>query len=262
MRCKNCETTLLENQQYCFECGAKVIKNRITFKNIANEINDQFFNLDNKVLKTFRDLFTKPEYVIVNYIEGTRKRHVNVIQYFALSLTLVGIQVFLMNTFFKEAVHESMGFMEGINDMPNSDKNPFAPMDFDQINNYQSVIYVFSVPISALSTWLAYYIVGDRRYNFTEHIVINLYYSAQIIIISSLLYIVFLFMGVDYLWISTIVSILTFVYLFFILHKIFKTAIAESIGRFILIMVFYAALFVVIFLIMLVFGVIYALNSM
>lgn len=246
MNCKNCNTSLGNTQKFCFECGAKVITKRLTFKSICAEISDKFFNLDNKLLKTFLHLFTKPEEVIVEFINGTRKKHVNVIQYFAVSLTLVGIQVFLMNTFFKEALDMDALLGDSLSRANYGKDNPFSAENFkfDDLNNYQSVIYVLSVPISAFSTWAAYFIIGDRRYNFTEHIVINLYYSAQIIFVSSITSILFLCLGLNYLLISSLVSVVTFVYLLYILHRVFKTKLLESITRFVLIILIYALLFI------------------
>ena len=81
MHCKNCNTALTKTQNYCFECGAKVIRNRLTIKNLLAHFSEQFLNYDNNFLKTFLHLFTKPEVVIGGYIDGTRKKHVNVIPY-------------------------------------------------------------------------------------------------------------------------------------------------------------------------------------
>jgi hypothetical protein len=100
MNCKNYNKVLVDSQKYCDECGAKIIQNRLTPKVIAAQINEQFLSIDNKLLKTFIDLFKRPEVVINGYINGTRKRYIDVLQYFAVSLTLAGIQVFLMTTFF------------------------------------------------------------------------------------------------------------------------------------------------------------------
>ncbi len=263
MHCKNCDIQLQSHQNYCSECGAKVIRNRLNFKNIWSEINLYFFNLDNKLFRTLLHLFTKPENVIVSYITGTRKKYVDVIQYFAISLTLVGIQVFLMNAFFKEAINLDSLFGDNLKNLSNQDDNPFAPqnMDYGAINNYQSVIYVLSVPVSAFSTWIAYYIIGDKRYNFTEHIVINLYYSAQIIIVSAILSILFLVCGGDYLTVSMLVSVFTFAYLFYILHRVFKTTLLESIARFLLIGLVYAVIFAILFIIGVILATIIAIKN-
>ena len=82
MECKNCSNQLSTNSDFCNSCGAKVIRNRLTLKNIFEHIIETFFNYDNKLLRTFIDLFKKPEKVIDGYINGVRKRYVNPISYF------------------------------------------------------------------------------------------------------------------------------------------------------------------------------------
>lgn len=163
-----------------------------------------------------------------------------------------------MNTFFKEAINLDDLYGDSFKDLANQENNPFSPknMDYNLVNNYQSVIYILSVPISALSTWIAYYVIGDRRYNFTEHIVLNLYYSAQIIIVSSILNIAFLAIGANYLTISTFVTLLTFIYLFFVLHRVYKTSLLDSFARFLLVGLIYAVFFVIIIFIAAIVGLI------
>ncbi|WP_033956710.1 DUF3667 domain-containing protein [Psychroserpens jangbogonensis] len=259
MECKNCNTSLSKLINYCPLCGAKIVKKRLTFKNLSVDITEQFLNIDNKFLKTFLHLFTKPELVINGFIDGTRKKYINVIQYFAVALTLVGIQVFLMNTFFQEALQLDNEFLKGLEGSSNSKNNPFASFDFEEYNNYQSIVYILSVPIATIATWIAYYVIGLRRLNFTEHLVLNLYYSAQIIIVTAVLSILFLCFGFDYLMISGFISVLTFGYLFFVLKRVFNTPFGETVLHFLLIMVAYFILFMIIMLIAVAIGIIYVL---
>lgn len=251
MKCKNCNKVLDDTQKYCDECGAKVIQNRLTTKIIANQINEQFISLDNKFLKTFIDLFKKPETVIVDYINGTRKKYIDVLQYFAVSLTLAGIQVFLMTTFFKDAIGFNDGFTDGIKNLPGQENNPFNGIEYDMFTKYQGIIYILTVPLSALGSWLAYYITGDKRYNYTEHLVLNLYYSAQIIIITAFFSILFLLIGLDYLIVSTILTLPTFLYLFYVLKQVFKENFWNTTAKFFLTMIIYmtSVLILMIFLI-------------
>ena len=81
MECKNCELSIQTHHNYCPSCGAKVIRNRLTIKALFAHFSEQFLNYDNKFLKTFRQLTTKPETVTDCYIHGTRKRYVNVISF-------------------------------------------------------------------------------------------------------------------------------------------------------------------------------------
>jgi hypothetical protein len=252
MDCKNCHTNLRHNQKYCDECGAKILQNRLTLKVITNQINEEFLSLDNRLLSTFITLFTKPEDVIVGYINGTRKKYVDVLQYFAFALSLAGIQVFLMSTFFKEALDVNM--YEGLENMPGQENNPFKDMDFGFFTNYQGLFYIIGVPISAFSTWFVYYLLNERRYNFTEHIVINLYYSAQVIIITAFFSILFLLFGLNYLIVSTILTLPYFIYWYFVLKRVFKERHVDTIAKFLLVIATYIVGYLILGLLMAIFA--------
>lgn len=240
-RCKNCDTELREDQHYCDECGAKVIKNRLTPRVIAHQINEEFLSLDNRLLRTFLTLFTNPEDVIVGYIDGTRKKYIDVIQYFAISLTLAGLQVFLMSVFFTDLME--MNLYQGLDSLPGQENNPFKDLTFDGFNNYQGIIYILGVPLSAFSTWVVFLIFNDRRFNFTEHLVLNLYYSAQIIIITAILSIAFLILGLNYLIVSTLIIIPLFWYLYFVLKRVFRDEFWERVAKFLLVLIIYIVLY-------------------
>ena len=246
MNCKNCNNKLRDTQKFCDECGAKIILNRLKPKVLAQQVNEQFISIDNKFLRTFIDLFRKPETVIIGYINGTRKKYIDVLQYFAISLTLAGVQVFLMTTFFKEALEIDPSYMNSLETLPGQKDNPMLLNYTDGITKFQGLIYILTVPFSALGSWSAYYLLGERTYNFTEHFVLNLYYSAQVIIITAVLSISFLLLGLDYLIISTLVALPTFIYLFYVLKRVFKDMFWATFAKFILVMFMYLASFLVI----------------
>jgi hypothetical protein len=104
MNCKNCHTELISDSDFCNRCGSKVIRNRLTFKNLFEHFSDTFFNYDNKLLRTFIDLFIRPEVVIGGYIDGIRKRYVNPISYFGLAITFSGLYLLILNKFYPEAL--------------------------------------------------------------------------------------------------------------------------------------------------------------
>ena len=70
MVCKNCNDALLQQHYYCSACGGKVIRNRLTMKNLFADFSQQFLNYDNTLLKTFIALFKKPEDVIGGALAG------------------------------------------------------------------------------------------------------------------------------------------------------------------------------------------------
>ncbi|WP_299099360.1 DUF3667 domain-containing protein [uncultured Winogradskyella sp.] len=234
MNCKNCNNTLRESQKFCDECGAKIIQNRLKPKVLVAQVNEQFLCVDNKFLRTFIHLFTKPEMVIVSYIDGTRKKYIDVLQYFAIALTLAGIQLFIMSTFFKESLDFQSGFVDGLNSSSSQKDNPFKNINTDFFSKSQSILYILFVPFYAFGTWFTYYILNERVYNYTEHIVINLYYNAQIIILTAVFGTLFAIIGVEYYIVSLALFIPTLLYLFYILKRVFKDTFWAAFLRFII----------------------------
>ena len=169
MNCKNCNTSLIEGNDFCGFCGAKVIRNRLTIKNLLAHFSEQFLNYDNKFLKTFLHLFTKPEVVIGGYIGGTRKKHVNVISYFAIALTLSGLQLFILNKFYPEVMDLSSIASKGTEE--------FQKKNLDFMMEYQSLVMMLYVPLYAILSKIVFY--NFKKYNYTEHLVIFMYILAQ-----------------------------------------------------------------------------------
>ena len=235
MNCKNCNNNLRDSQKFCDECGAKIIQNRLKPKVLVAQVNEQFLCVDNKFLRTFIHLFTKPEMVIVSYIDGTRKKYIDVLQYFAIALTLAGIQLFIMSTFFKESLDFQSGFVDGLNSSTSQKDNPFKKLDFNYFSKYQGIIYILTVPFYALGSWFTYYLLRERVYNFTEHLVINLYYYAQVIIITAVFGILFAVFGIYYVVVSSLLFIPTFIYLFFVLKRVFKDSFWATFLRFLIV---------------------------
>ena len=257
MKCRNCNSPLDSTVNYCSVCGAKVIKRRLSLKNIWNDINAQFFNLDNKLFKTFGHLFVKPELVINGFISGTRKRYIGVIQYFAIALTLVGLQVFLMNLFFADNINADSSFFDGLNKARINEDNPFKHITANEFNKYLSVFYTLSIPISAIATWAGYTSAGNRLFNFTEHIVLNLYYSAETIIISAVVTIILLCFGLDYMLLSLLTGGFTLFYFLYVLKRVFDTTWLQTCAYFLLTMIAFGVIFIIMLLVLFILGFVY-----
>ena len=81
---------------------------------------------------------------------------------------------------------------------------------------------MLGIPFSALSTWLASKVARLHQFNFTEHVVINIYYNAQVTIFSALIYTTTLALGLNYFTVSYIITALYVVYFFYILKRVFQ----------------------------------------
>ena len=178
MNCKNCHTKLEENDDYCKNCGGKVIRNRLTIKNLFEHVSSTFLNLDNTFLLTFLNLFKKPEDVIGGFINGTRKRYINPINYLALAITIGGIYMIILNKYFPNQLIEmsSAGIKE---------QEVFAAKFMSGVKDYYSLFMVLLIPFYALISRLVF--INKKEFNYTEHLVMVMYIVAQFSLISSFL---------------------------------------------------------------------------
>ncbi|WP_431122812.1 DUF3667 domain-containing protein [Flagellimonas flava] len=177
MVCKNCNQALVPEDRYCRNCGAKVIQNRLTLKNVWHDLGQQVFNLDNTFLRTFRELFTKPEVVVATYIAGTRKRYMNPISYFAIAITLSGLMFFVLRDIYDLNLTES------------SFNNETAPQ-LNYVFDFQALLAYLSMPLYALMTWMLF--SATKKFNYTEHLVANAYIIGQTSYVQVFTYIFFL----------------------------------------------------------------------
>ena len=180
MDCKNCKNTLSPEADYCSNCGGKVIRNRLTLKNLFHHVNETFFNFDNKLLRTFIGLFKNPEDVIVGYIDGTRKKYVDVIAYFALAISLSGLQLFVLSK-----LDIDMSGAWDTNTEVGKQQQAFTEAIYKYTSEYQSLVMMLYIPFYALLAKLVFR--KYKRFNYTELLVVFLYTQAHISIASVLL---------------------------------------------------------------------------
>ncbi|MEZ4802245.1 MAG: DUF3667 domain-containing protein [Gelidibacter sp.] len=189
MECKNCKTYLTEESDYCNSCGGKVIRNRLTLRNLFEHFTETFFNYDNKFFQTFLYLFKNPENVIEGYINGIRKKYADVISYFTLAITISGLQLFILNKFFPDAMDMSVWSTKGAEEI--------QKQQMSSVQEYQSIIMMFYAPLYALIAKIVFYNI--KKFNYTELLVIFLYIQAQISIASGILALILLpFFGISF----------------------------------------------------------------
>ncbi|NQY07055.1 MAG: DUF3667 domain-containing protein [Flavobacteriaceae bacterium] len=85
---------------FCF--GARYLTNRLTINGLFKEFATGYFNPNNLLVKTFRDLTLSPEAVSDSFINRTRKPHTNSVSFFTLSVSLSGLYVFISIKIFSE----------------------------------------------------------------------------------------------------------------------------------------------------------------
>lgn len=248
MNCKNCKTVLSLESDYCNSCGGKVIRNRLTFKNLFEHITETFFNYDNKLLRTFLVLFKNPENVIGSYINGTRKKYVNVISYFALAITISGFYLLILKKFFPEVMDYSILSFEGQED--------FQKKNVSFVQEYMSLFMMLYVPIYALIARVSF--IGVNKFNYTELLVVFLYIQAQMSIVTAIASVILSFFGVTQGVMSIVFTPLMVLYTAICLKRLYNINTQNIILRTLL---FFAVLMVVFIIASVVMGIFMFLNG-
>lgn len=220
MECKNCYSALSEENDFCQKCGAKVIRNRLTVKNLLEYFSETYFNYDNKFFRTSINLITKPEDVIGSFINGVRKKYIDPVSYIAISFSLSGIYLF----FFKDNLREQMD-MTMANTYQGQEKLNEAIFNF--VFDYNSILYLVIIPVLALISWILFY---KKKYNYTEHVVIYLYSMSLTSIFSIFITIALVFFAPkNYALLSSSTYILMLFYHMFILKRLFELSVKQLI---------------------------------
>jgi Protein of unknown function (DUF3667) len=222
MLCKNCHLELTSENDYCSQCGAKVIRNRLTLRNLWVEFSEKVFNIENTFFKTFFTLFKNPSDVIGGYIDGRRKRYIDVFSYYALAITLAGIQLFVVRKFFPETMDLKV-FMAGASPSPPPDTN------VDWIYDYYSILALLNLPLYALFGKVVF--VRFKKFNYTEHLVIFTYIIAQYSITNFSILITSAAFGVNFYLMGNILNVFLVLYTAYVYKRLYPLTTKQIILR-------------------------------
>ncbi len=179
MHCKNCGHPIEVSENYCSNCGAKIIQKRLTVNYLSSEFFESFWSIEsNKPVLTFLDLFRKPLDVIGGYIDGLRKRYINPYGYFTIALTLTGLYTFINLNYFPEYL-ENSGFKANIEDQDIS-----RELTTKLLENINLITFIL-IPVITLISRLVF--LKNRKYNLAEHLITHLYAYSHVNIITAFL---------------------------------------------------------------------------
>jgi len=222
MECKNCNAPLNDKAGYCSYCGARVLDDKITLRFLFNEILDKVLSVDNKLIKTFLHLFTKPHKVIEDYVRGVRKRYFNPFNYILISITLAGISTLITRDFTMDLVTSANSQMMN----PEALESNRKMMDF--IFDYQSIITILSIPFYAFVSWVVF--LNKRKFNYLEHNIVYIYTSGHLSIMNFLMVgVCFLFNLNLYMEVSLVAASLLLIYNSYVLIRLFKLSFFQFI---------------------------------
>ncbi len=240
MQCKNCEQPLTETNCYCGDCGAKVIGHRLTLRYLASEVYQGFFSIDsNKPLRTFVDLFRKPEAVIDGYIQGVRKRYINAFGYFTIAVTISSLFFFVFLQFFPEYLSLSAYQQPDMTAEQIALQQKWNRLIFEN----QTIVLFLSIPLFALISKLIF--LRNKKYNYTEHLVINLYAYSQISIFMVLLYFSTIWVEPIFYGAMLIAMPVQVIYYSYVLKRLYGLTLSKTLLKVLLFLMILSVVFII-----------------
>ncbi|MFT4565365.1 MAG: hypothetical protein ACI9FN_000318 [Saprospiraceae bacterium] len=85
--CLNCKADLQLDDHYCRSCGQKIHESKLTFWSLISEFFAGIFNLENGFYSSMSRIFF-PSYLSREFIQGRRKRYLNPIRFFVVTLLI------------------------------------------------------------------------------------------------------------------------------------------------------------------------------
>lgn len=180
--CVNCGTAYRGN--FCPCCGQTASIARLTLRQGLNDVFNIFTNFDTGFFHTCLELYSRPGYMIRDYLNGKRQGYVKPMQMLFLTGTIrLFTDLALNGTREKESL--------GLQDSSTSDNfDEFYGMieAFSQwlIDN-MTVFFLIAVTLLVIPNYISFNLLRkDRTLNLAEHFFIMIYVGCQMIILDTL----------------------------------------------------------------------------
>lgn len=259
MNCKNCNEVLENNAHFCDNCGAKVIKNRITFRFLLVELFASM-GFESLYFITLKKMFTAPQDVIKEYLGGIRKRYVNPFAFIAVGAAL---SLLIFNYFSDD--YMKMQSQSTLNKSQIEELKKTANIDLSKAKDlsdkefkklkrskttaqrqlkfietwaayvlkYFNIVAFLFLPFYALISKLTYF----KPYNYGEHIVINAYVQGATMYVSIIAFVLSMLINPNLFMGSMLFVVAYYLYIFSKLHNIGFGKSLLKLLRFILVLI-------------------------
>ena len=246
MRCKNCDNTLRTDYSFCPDCGAKIIRNRLTMIGVMEDFRDRFLNIDNTLVRTITALFVKPEKVILDYIDGVRGKYLNPVSYITLSIAFTGIFYLIQRNLYPDLLDLDRLLAGG-----SSNNTAYDALMKENMEKFMSFTYdnlalftFATIPFLALMSKLVFWKMKDL--NYSEHFVLNTYAYSHASVITILIYFSTFWNEEIFLFAAVGVTLVMILYYMFVLKRVFDLSLIGIIARTLLFVAIGGALYVLI----------------
>lgn len=234
--CKNCGMLCYDN--FCPRCGQKTDTDRLTFKSMTRGFAAAIVGGESGLIHTLAQLFTHPNQLITNYIEGKRKNYFAPfpLLFLALAVCLVVLQI---------ATVDWAGALENfdlsiVNDADKATASRLLQRTraiYAFFFRYFTLISVLLAPILIIGVRICFGSDFRRQYNWAETTVMQTYLLVQVILCASVLTVI-VWLAPSLLCLSRLLPLVCIVLLVVDTHGMGGASVWKRIGQSILAVLF------------------------
>jgi hypothetical protein len=188
---------------------------RLTPRKITTDLSQRYLGTENVFLVTILGLLRYPEDVIIGYISGLRKKYVNPANFYFISLTLIGLQIFIL----KHVAPDTLGISELGEE---EDIKTFISYFYDYIGLYTT----FFIPAYALTGYIVF--LDSKKYNFSEHLIFSIYVFGLLNILTFLFTPFMIGFDIPYMVILLVLTPLTFLQFAWYYKRCFQLSFGQT----------------------------------
>ncbi|AHM59515.1 hypothetical protein D770_06260 [Flammeovirgaceae bacterium 311] len=179
--CVNCG--VLVEEKYCGSCGQRSAVSKITWRSLGRELGSTWLGFDNQLGRTFIDLSLRPGKVILTYLKGNRVSYLGPVGYYfivtALVLLVLSASDFNIEEFMKASGN---GFTTSL-EPPKGRVFEVQQLAFQYMSSAFRFMAILFVPFFALA---GYFFFRKKGFNYLEHVVMMIYSSAHLFLLTLL----------------------------------------------------------------------------
>lgn len=196
--CLNCGKVFEGN--YCPQCGQSAQTGCFTFKFLIENLIAAFVGKDGGFWFTFKNLFTRPGGMIVEILNGKRKRYFSPFPLLFFTLTLY-ILVFTFTgsrtTYYLDEKEEEeiMAELEEAPDESSEVGRSLYPFLFKCLrfyNNHYTACYMLTLPLMVIAARQAFGKQNKKRYNRTEYTIALVYSMVMVVLFRCVVSVLYL----------------------------------------------------------------------
>lgn len=191
--CANCSSPLEPSYKFCPQCSQKTNLHRLSLHDIFHDVVHYFTHADKGLFGLMKDLALTTGKVANEYVTGKRKKYFPPLNFFLIAATLYVLAATAANPPTKfDPMAQAMKTYPQLVNSPLHVKQFVANL-FDRqhkamtyLTRYSNTVAMVTVPVICLLYWAFY---RRRGFNYTEHMVANMYMSGFTNIVYALIFI-------------------------------------------------------------------------